>query len=90
MALPLPGAGSGQWMVSLVVIHEADRFDPSIPARSYPLAFAADTWSGTITTASEAGTNFGHSGRYLLVDGRSHLCEVSRRGQRERRMPCLK
>ena len=65
VALPLPGTGSGQWTVSFVVIHEADRFDPSVPARSYPLAFASDTWSGTIIIAPEAGTSFGLSGRYL-------------------------
>ena len=63
VALPLPGTGSAT--VSFVVIHEADRFAPSIPARSYPMAFAADTWSGTVTIAPEAGTNFGLSGRYL-------------------------
>lgn len=65
VTLPLPGTGSGQWTVSFVVIHEADRFDPSIPARSYPLGFAADSWSGTVIIAPEAGTNFGLSGRYL-------------------------
>jgi maltooligosyltrehalose trehalohydrolase len=65
VTLPLPGTGSGQLVVSFVVIHEADRFDPSIPARSYPLAFAADSWSGTVIIAPEAGTNFGLSGRYL-------------------------
>jgi 1,4-alpha-glucan branching enzyme len=65
VTLPLPGTGSGQWTVSFVVIHEADRFDPAVPARSYPLAFAADTWTGTVTIAPAAGTSFGLSGRYL-------------------------
>lgn len=65
VTLPLPGTGNGSWAVSFVVIHEADRFDPLVPARSYPLAFAADSWSGTVVIAPEAGTNFGLSGRYL-------------------------
>ena len=65
VALPLPGTGSGPWTVSFVVIHESDRFDPSVPARSYSLAFVADNWSGTIIIAPEAGTSFGLSGRYL-------------------------
>jgi 1,4-alpha-glucan branching enzyme len=65
VALPLPGIDDSSWVVSFVVIHEADRFAPTITARSYPLSFASDVWSGAITIEPESGTSFGLSGRYV-------------------------
>lgn len=65
VTIPLPGIDDISWAVGFVVIHETDRFASAIPARSYPLSFASDVWSGTISIQPEPGTNFGLSGRYL-------------------------
>ena len=64
----LPSITHSAFKVSVLVIHAADRFDPSIPAERFDLAYvggANDLWSSTVTVTPRAGTHLGLSGTYL-------------------------
>lgn len=50
------------------VIHEADQFDPAVPAQTDPMTYAGgayDLWTITRPLTPVAGTHFGAPGRYL-------------------------
>ena len=66
----LPGIHSTSgFEVIARVIHNDDRFDPSIPAVSYSLTWQTghplDLWTATIPLTPVAGTNLGQSGMHL-------------------------
>ncbi len=51
------------------IIHQLDRFDPTIPPQDIALAWSAgsalDLWSATVVLAPVAGTHYGAAGTYL-------------------------
>ncbi len=66
----LPGIhGTDGFDVTVLVIHQDDRFDPTIPAQTFPLAWVQghplDLWTGTFDIAPAPGTHFGSEGTYL-------------------------
>lgn len=66
----LPGIRSGSgFEVKARVIHTLDRFDPTVPAATFPLQWqqgsALDLWSGTFPLTSADGPNMGQEGMHL-------------------------
>ena len=68
--LYLPGVrGNDQFEVMVRVIHRMDRFDPTVAAASFPLAWQEnnplDLWTATVPLAPVAGTRLGQPGVHL-------------------------
>jgi len=66
----LPGITPAKgYQVVVRVIHQADRFDPDIPARNFTLNWQngseLDLWTVTVPLTSVANTSFGQPGVYL-------------------------
>ena len=84
--LYLPGIRAGDAFEVLArVIHTEDRFDPSVPAATFPLAWQAgsplDLWTATIPLTPVAGALLGTSGMHLY---RYELWWTSSAGVRQR------
>jgi maltooligosyltrehalose trehalohydrolase len=70
LGLYLPGIQStANFTVLARVIHETDRFDPAVPAATYPLAWQAgsalDLWTATIPLTPAPGAHLGQPGLHL-------------------------
>jgi maltooligosyltrehalose trehalohydrolase len=68
--LYLPGVKYNDGFDVIVrIIHEADRFDPSIPPVDEHLNWVGgsefDRWTNTVTLTPRAGTNYGQEGTYI-------------------------
>jgi maltooligosyltrehalose trehalohydrolase len=68
--LYLPGITPDQgYEVVVRIIHNDDRFDPSVPPQNFDLTYQAghpfDLWSRSIKIEAVPNTNFGNPGKYL-------------------------
>lgn len=68
--LYLPGIQStADFEVLARVIHSLDRFDPTVPAATYPLTWQAgsalDLWTASVALTPVAGSNLGQPGMHL-------------------------